>query len=110
MNKLAFAIAILVLSVTTAAAESCSFAYISDWWWHTGGQKVCMTRNNHATRSVSVKYVTQPPRQYPAQTLAPGATGRVAAWDEGVDARCVLIQCLFADDKRSRQRGYRPVE
>jgi hypothetical protein len=96
-------------AVTTASGISCPFAYISDWWQHTGGQKVCMVRNNHATRAVWVKYVTQPPRQYPAQTLPPWGTGRVGAWNENVDARCVLIQCEFADSRSSRRRGYRPV-
>ena len=106
------ATAALVGGVTIASAQSgrsCSFSYISDWWWHTGGQKLCMNSKQSSTRAVWVKYVTQPPREYPARPLSPGETGRVRAWNENVDARCVLIQCEFVNSKSSRRRGFRPV-
>jgi len=112
MRKLLLVAATLLAGVTTADAAglSCSFAYITDWWWHTGGQKVCVTRNNYPDRTVRVTYVTQPPRAYPVNTLGPGQEGRMGPWPENVDARCVLIQCEFADDRRNRQRGYRRVD
>lgn len=112
MRKLVFVAATLLAGVTTshAAGQSCSFAYITDYWWHTGGQKVCVTRNNYPDRTVRVMYVTQPPRAYPISTLAPGQEGRMGPWAENVDARCVLVSCEFADDKRSLKKGRRAVK